>query len=77
MEPGIREFFRRLSTTIGLVIIWMAINMTIGIKYGFAFYENEIHWYNIVFYIWAIASFIVLVIFFIKMWKKPIERLND
>jgi hypothetical protein len=77
MEPGIREFFRRLSLSIGLCIIWMTINMTIGIKYGYAFFETTIQWGNIVYYIWAVASFAAVVFFFIRIWKKPIENLND
>ena len=77
MEPGIREFFRRISLSIGLFIIWMGINITIGIKFGFAFFEGNIHWSNIVFYIWLAASFGSLVFFIIKIWKKPIEDLED
>jgi len=77
MEPGIKEFFKRLVTTISLLILWMAINMTIGIKYNCAFFENKIHWYNVVFYIWFIASLIVLIWFYVKLWRKPIEDLKD
>ena len=77
MEPAIREFFRRLSLSIGLGIIWMGINITIGIKFGFAFFEGNIHWGNIVFYIWLAASFGALVFLIAKIWKKPIEDLED
>jgi hypothetical protein len=77
MEPGIREFFGRLSLSIGLCIIWMAINMTIGIKYGYAFFENNIHLSNIIFYIWAVVSFAALIFIYMRIWKKPIENLND
>jgi len=77
MEPEIKEFFRRLSVCLGLFIIWMAINTTVGIKYGYAFFEDKVHWYNIVFYIWAIVSLAALIFIFIKIWKKPIEHLDD
>jgi len=77
MEPGIREFFRRISSTIGLLIIWMAINMAAGIKYGLAFYDDKIRWYNVVFYIWVIASFAALIFAYTKIWKQPIEHLHD
>jgi hypothetical protein len=77
MEPEIREFFKRISSTIGLIIIWMAINIAAGIKYDLAFYEEKIRWYNIVFYIWAIASFIALIYLLLKIWKNPIQHLND
>ncbi|MEP6682384.1 MAG: hypothetical protein ABJA35_03955 [Parafilimonas sp.] len=77
MEPGIREFFRRISSTVGLLIIWMMINIAVGIKYKLAFYEDKIHWYNIVFYIWAILSFAALIFAYIKIWKSPIKDLHD
>ncbi len=77
MEPGIREFFKRIVTSLSLLILWMVINMTIGIKYNCAFFETNISWYNIVFYVWLVASLIVLIWLCIKIWKKPIEDLID
>ena len=77
MEPGIKEFLKRISTSVGMCVIWIAINMTIGVKYGYAFFEDKIHWDNIIFYIWVIVSLAALVLFYIKLWKKPIEHLDD
>ena len=77
MEPGIKEFFKRLTTSISLFILWMAVNMTVGIKYGFAFFEDHIQTANIIFYVWLIVSFSALILFYIQLWKKPIEHLND
>jgi hypothetical protein len=76
MEPGIKEFFRRLTLSIGLCVVWMAINITIGVKYGYAFFDR-IHWSNIVFYIWVIASFTGVIFLYIKIWKQAIEHLDD
>jgi hypothetical protein len=77
MEPGIKEFFRRLVTTISLLVLWMAINIAIGIQYGYGFFEDKIHWYNIVFYAWALLSLAALIWFYVRLWKKPIENLSD
>lgn len=77
MEPEIKEFFRRLSASIGLCVAWMAINAVIGIKYSYAFFEDSIHWSNIVFYVWAVISFIALIFLYKKIWAKPIEHLSD
>ena len=38
MEPGIREFFKRLVTSISLLVLWMMINMVLGIKYNLGFF---------------------------------------
>ena len=77
MEPGIREFFKRIVATLSLLILWMMINLTLGLKFNFAFFETKVQWYNIVFYVWLIASFIMLTWICIRIWKKPIENLND
>lgn len=77
MEPGIKEFFKRIVTSISLLILWMVINVTLGIKYNLGFFEDHIHWYNIVFYLWLVSSFILLVWIYKKIWEKPIEDFND
>ncbi|MBS1747414.1 MAG: hypothetical protein JST21_14700 [Bacteroidetes bacterium] len=77
MEPEIREFFKRLSLCIGTIVIWMMINMIMGVKLGYAFFKGSIQLGNIVFYIWALVSFIFMVRIFFRIWKKPIEHLND
>jgi hypothetical protein len=77
MEPGIREFFKRIVTTLSLLILWMMINLTLGIKYDYAFFETKIYWYNIVFYLWMVVSTVALIWVCLKIWKKPIENLND
>jgi len=77
MEPGIKEFFRRLSLSIGLCIIWAAINIVIGVKLGYAFFEDKIQTDNIVFYIWVLLSFMGLLWLYIRIWKNPIEHLDD
>ncbi len=77
MEPGIKEFFKRLSLSLGLLILWMAINMVAGIKFGYAFFEDKIYLSNILFYVWATASLIALIFLYKKIWEKPIEDLHD
>jgi hypothetical protein len=77
MEPGIKEFFKRLVTTISFLVLWMAVNIAVGIKLGYGFFEDNIHWYNIVFYVWVILSLVALIWFYARLWKKPIENLND
>jgi len=51
--------------------------MVIGVRYGYAFFEEGIHWSNILFYIWVIVSFIGLLFLYIRIWKNPIEHLDD
>lgn len=77
MEPGIKEFLRRIVATLSLLILWMMINLTLGIKYDYAFIEHKVRWYNIVFYCWFVISLVALIWMCLKIWRKPIENLHD
>lgn len=74
MEPETRAFLQRIAFTIFGLILWMSINSTIGIMYNYAFVEEKITIGNILFYIWLIASLILLIWFYIKLWKTPPEE---
>ncbi len=73
MEPGIRTFLQRLVATIGLVLLWMTVNILPGIRLNYAFPEDKITIGNIVFYIWFVASGIAVARWLIRLWKQPID----
>ncbi len=73
MEPEAREFLKRISFTIGGTLLWMAINATLGIMYNYGFPEDGVSTGNIIFYIWLVASFCVLIWFYIRLWKGHME----
>ncbi len=74
MEPEIRAFLQRIALTILGLLLWMSINSTIGIMYNYAFFEGRISIGNIIFYVWLVVSFIALIWFYSKLWKKPPEE---
>jgi hypothetical protein len=53
----------------------MAINSTAGIMYQFAYLQEGagIQVENIIFYLWLILSFIALLYYLIRLWKKPLH----
>ena len=69
METETREFLVKIATSISMGLLWMLINSTIGIAFNFAFFENKPRIGNYIFYIWFIASFIILVKYYRKKWK--------
>lgn len=75
MEPGIKEFLKRLAVSISTVLIWMLINSTVGIMWGYAFFDVSVSIGNIIYYIWLVVSFAVLIYFLVKYWRKPIDDL--
>ncbi len=71
MEPEVKEFLRRVITTLSIGLLWMVINSTAGIMYGYAFFEHGIKLGNILFYIWFLASLTMLIWYMYKLWTKP------
>jgi hypothetical protein len=69
METDTKEFLVRIVNTISLVLIWMFLNLIIGIYNGLAFFENDISWKNILYYIFFLSSLIMLLAHLKKRWK--------
>jgi hypothetical protein len=69
MEPEMIAFLIRIVQTISVGLLWMLVNMTLGIYYGFAFFINKPTIGNYLFYIFFLASLAALIYYFIKKWK--------
>jgi len=69
MEPEVREFLQRISSTIGLTALWMFINVIIGIWFNLAFIHGRVTTGNIIFYIWFAASIVLLIWLYIRVWR--------
>jgi len=69
MEPEVIQFLIRIVQTISMGMVWLLVNMTFGIYFGFAFFDKNPSAGNIIFYIWFLASFILLLYYFWKKWK--------
>ena len=73
MEPDIRDFLVRIANTLGMFFIWMIVNVTVGIKWGYAFWGNHFTKGNLIFFIWFIISIILLVWYLKRLWSKPLN----
>lgn len=73
MEPEVRAYLIRILNTISIGLLWMISNSTPGIMYGYAFWDKQLKLGNIIFYGWFIISFIFLIWYLIKLWKKPLN----
>ena len=69
MEPDVREFLVRIMQTLSMALLWLLLNMTIGIYYGFAFFEEIPSPGNYIYYAWFLASLALLIYYCIKKWK--------
>ena len=69
IEDETREFLVRIINTVAIVLVWMMVNVFIGIYKGYAFFENSPGWTNYVYYVFLVASFIFLVFHLKRKWK--------
>ena len=69
MEDETRDFLVRIMQTISIVLLWMMINVFIGIYKNYAFFEDRPDWTKYVYYVFLVFSFIILIIHLKRKWK--------
>jgi TRAP-type C4-dicarboxylate transport system permease small subunit len=70
MEPDIVAFLKRVALSIFFVFCWLAINVIIGVRFDLAEVEGHITIGNVLYYIWLVGSLIVMLFFFLRMWRQ-------
>lgn len=73
MEPGVKEYLKRIVNTISLSLLWMVINSTAGIMYDWAFVHDKIRLGNVLFFTWFLLSLAALLWYVVRLWSKPID----
>lgn len=69
MEDETKVFLIRIINTISLVLIWMLVNVFIGIYKDYAFFESRPNWTNYLYYTFFIVSLVLLVLHLRKKWR--------
>ena len=69
MEPEVKAFLLMIVQTLSMSMLWLLINMTAGIYFNLGFFEGTPSIWNILYYIFFLASFILLITYFRKKWK--------
>ena len=69
MEPDVSAFLKRVSISILATLVWIFINITIGIFLGWLFYEHTPTAGNIIFYVWLLASAAALIYLYVRIWR--------
>ena len=70
MEPEVRDFLARISVSILVGLLWLFINMTMGLYNGWCFFSRKPTLGNYIFYGFAVLSLIGLLILFRRIWKE-------
>lgn len=69
MEDDTKAFLIRIMQTISIVLLWMMLNVFIGLYKGFAFFEDRPDWANYLFYAFFLISLVILIIHLKRKWK--------
>jgi hypothetical protein len=69
MEDETRDFLIRIMQTVSIVLLWMMVNVFIGIYKNYAFFEDRPNWKNYVYYAFLLISLIILIIHLKRKWK--------
>lgn len=69
MEPEVKAFLALIINSLAMALLWMMVNMTAGVYYNLAFFEEQISIWNILYYIFFLTTFVMLVVYLRKKWK--------
>jgi hypothetical protein len=69
MEPDVKAFLIKIVQSLSIGLLWLLVNMTIGVYHGFAFFEGSPTLGNYIFYAWFLLSLSGLIIYLKKKWK--------
>ena len=69
MEPDVKAFLLVIVQSISMAMLWLLLNMTFGIYFNYAFFDNGFSLGNVIYYLFLIASFIFLLIYLKRKWK--------
>jgi hypothetical protein len=77
MEPDVREFLVKIMQSISMGLVWLLINMSIGIYFEFAFFEGIPTLGNYIYYAAFLVSLFALIRYLKKKWKGWEEKNYD
>jgi hypothetical protein len=69
-EPDVKDFLKRIVSSLFLGLFWLMLNMTLGIYFGLLFVNGKVSIGNIIFYIFLLGSLFLLIRFYYRTWKK-------
>jgi hypothetical protein len=70
MDHEVKVYFRKIMKSFSAGLFWMMLVVTAGLFFKLGYLDRGWHWYNAVFYGLLLASFILLLRFYFRVWKK-------
>ena len=69
MEPDVKAFLIKIVQSLSMGMLWLLLNMSAGIYFGLAFFEDKPSLANYIYYIAFLISFVLLIRYLRNKWK--------
>lgn len=69
MDPEVKAYFKKIMNSFSMGALWLLSTATLGLFLGLGLSKNGIHWYNILFYIFAVGTLVGVVFYFRRVWR--------
>ena len=69
MEDETKDFLVTIVQTVAMAILWMLVNVIVGIKMKYGLFDTTPSLKNYTYYFFFLLSFFFLVKYFIRKWK--------
>jgi FtsH-binding integral membrane protein len=67
-DQDVRKYLRRVLSTVSLGFLWLVLTLAIGTYFDLLVPHDHLSIGNIVFYLWMVASLIVLIRLNVRIW---------
>lgn len=69
MDPEVMKYFRKIIKSFSIGLLWLFVVVTAGLYFGLGVIDYALHWYNLMFYLFFVASLFWLLRFYYRVWK--------
>ena len=73
MENDARDLLVRTLLTVSVGSLWLLINSTLGLMFGWFFFLHRPTLGNYIFYSWFVLSLAAMVWYFTRLWSKKFK----
>jgi len=69
-DPEVTKYFRKIISSFSFGLLWLMSNVTAGLYFGLAYRKDVPVIYVILFYVYLLASLLLLLRYYYRLWKK-------
>jgi hypothetical protein len=69
MEPEIKRFLLKIVRGISVTLLWLLMNILLGLWLQWAFVYDHLNVFNILYYLWVLLSLPALIYYIVRLWK--------